>query len=129
MKSTHKPTPGFEKGGVNFTKKAYHKEKVTAIENISLTMFSEAEFTQGQTTIDCMRESLTFQLKAYIYAHSQGTQEITFYPPKPKFFDWLFGRSKRVVIKINCKEYLNPVPTINKGLDYLYFAEIKEPEI
>lgn len=88
------------------TKEAeFKKEKLAQLMKISKLQIAQ----EGD---DCVRDILTAKMEGYILSHLTETRTLSYYTPKPKFLDWLLGRTKRVEIEVNAKDCLKNPPTL-----------------
>lgn len=62
---------------------------------------------------DFLKSSVTRRVNAYFYSNTREERELVYYCDKPTFFDWLFGRKKRVVFNFKVKDLLINPPDPN----------------
>ena len=82
-------------------------------ERISTYMKATKEYiesTEYSQVPDYMVENvLLCRLDAFIMTHLADERVLTYICPRPKFFDWLFRREKRIEWKVQMKDvFINP---------------------
>lgn len=88
--------------------KEYQKEfrtETITVEKVAHYMKVSPEFLKtGMEADDFMFNTLTAMLHGYIYTMAKEDGEITVHIERPKFFDWLFRRTKEKKVKYVIRE-------------------------
>ena len=90
----------------------FKRERVAAQNKIAASALNDLAFSVSQVLDDFSQDMLTAQLEGYIYTHLADKRDLVYYCPRPKFFDWLFRRKKKVVFKLETKDMLLDAPKV-----------------
>jgi len=84
----------------------FKKEKIAVFEKIKRELLNDLKTDIGHIDNDFINDQLTAQLTGYIYSNMADERDLIYYCPRPKFFDWLFRRRKKVIFKLKIKDLL-----------------------
>lgn len=89
----------------------YTKEKISEIQKISEEVFTNLQLEVGRIDDDFIYQELTLKLSGYVYSNMAEERDLVYYCDRPKSFDWLFRRKRKVVFHLSVKDLLiNPNP-------------------
>jgi len=87
----------------------FNRERVAQHLRYSKEMVSQMRLTLNIE--DYLTGELSAVLDSYLYTQTQEEKTISHYADRPKFFDWLLRRRKRVDFTIKARDVLlNPPP-------------------
>lgn len=87
----------------------FRRETIAVCEKVPKTLVSDIKFKIDHVGYDLMEDLLTHMMYGNIYSKMADERVLTYYAPKPTFFDWLFGRIKKVEFQLKVKDLLiNP---------------------
>jgi hypothetical protein len=75
-------------------------ERIRAAWKVSKEIF-EVTMHVGMAEDDMLRDLYTVFIEAKIKTRLSEQRELTYYCPRPTFFDWLFRRTKRVKFNLD----------------------------
>ena len=96
----------------------FNRERVAQYLKYSKEMVSQMRLTLNVE--DYLTDELTAVLDSYLYTQTQDEKTISYYVDRPKFFDWLLRRRKRVDFTIKARDVLLNPPTDNPPTIRLY---------
>ena len=77
-------------------------------------IIGEPKLSIGLVEDNFIRDQLTANLSAYVYANTMLERELVYYCEPPTFFDWLFRRKRRVVFTLIVNDILKNPPKNNE---------------
>lgn len=102
----------------------FKKETLRAYNKISLELLTDITLKIGTVDDDAAREIVTYMIETEIYSNLAEERELTYYFKRPKFFDWLFRRSKVATFELKVKDLLiNPPP---ENTERIYIVNKKD---
>ena len=98
----------------------FDMEKARSYLKASKEIITDIQMNQNQTAEDHLYNLLTVSLEAHFFSHMAEERELTYYCPRPKFFDWLFRRERVVKFKLDVKDLLLNPPKYPVGTTRIY---------
>lgn len=98
----------------------FDKEKISAISKVAKDYILDVNLTAGTVNDDFVLDQLTLQLDAWILSNAAEERILTYYCPRPTFFDWLFRRRREVKWELNVKDLLLNPPKLKKETSRIY---------
>jgi hypothetical protein len=86
-------------------------------EKISMYCKYSHEYIESMSVIeteDIFVDMIIKRVDAFIATHMAETQILTYYCPRPTFFDWLFRREKKIEWSILIKDILKNPPRFSQ---------------
>ncbi|HUX56229.1 MAG TPA: hypothetical protein VMV77_04600 [Bacteroidales bacterium] len=105
----------------------FNEEKASAYLKVSNEFISGIKIKIGEANeMDMIYEQLTITIDAIFYSALVEDKILTYYCPRPKFFDWLFRRCKKVEWNLKVKDVLLNPPKPITNTKRIYITELKE---
>jgi hypothetical protein len=109
----------------NMDKIEFNLEKASSFLKVSNEFISELQIRQGKDMMDELYDTITVKLDAMFYSNLADERTLTYYCPRPRFFDWLFRREKKVEWELKVKDLLLNPPKIPDKTKRIYLCDIK----
>lgn len=95
----------------------FERNDITVFQKVSKAFFND-NIQGGVVTDDFVNEMVTLRAQSFYYERKAETREVKYLAPKPSFLDWVLGRRREVVYRIEVKELLlNPTPGTERIID------------
>lgn len=101
----------------------FTRERLSLIECVSKDYIQSLDFQIANSGDDFVNETFTMRLDAYFLTNTADERTLTYYCPRPTFFDWLFRRRKDIKWKLYVKDILINPPKLKDRTHRIYLID------
>lgn len=105
------------------SKVEFNKDRINTFIKFTSEYFESVDLELGSCDNGFVANLITLKLNGYILSNQKQERVLTYYCPRPTFFDWLFRRQKKVKFELLVKDILLNPPKLKYGTTRLYIPK------